>query len=97
MKKRNSMEQQQPAKPRRSTVQSSPKWMFWWFYLYLVLWWKQWSKQMPTRWKPTAPMFPTQNLPVSRCSLPSVLYFSLWNPVCRMAWINKEKRKGKEK
>ncbi|XP_066310560.1 uncharacterized protein [Miscanthus floridulus] len=28
MKKRNSMEQQQPTKPRRSTVQSSPKWMF---------------------------------------------------------------------
>jgi len=47
--------------------------------------------------KPTAPMFPTQNLPVSRCSLPSVLYFSLWDPVCRMAWINKEKQKGKEK
>uniref|UniRef100_A0A0D9V9J1 Uncharacterized protein n=1 Tax=Leersia perrieri TaxID=77586 RepID=A0A0D9V9J1_9ORYZ len=28
MKKRNSMEQQQPIKPRRSLVQSSPKWMF---------------------------------------------------------------------
>ncbi|KAG8078872.1 hypothetical protein GUJ93_ZPchr0007g5967 [Zizania palustris] len=28
MKKRNSMEQQQPAKPRGSIVQSSPKWMF---------------------------------------------------------------------
>ncbi|GJM92077.1 hypothetical protein PR202_ga08505 [Eleusine coracana subsp. coracana] len=28
MKKRNSVDQQQPTKPRRSTVQSSPKWMF---------------------------------------------------------------------
>ncbi|XP_062207880.1 uncharacterized protein LOC133909459 [Phragmites australis] len=28
MKKRNSMEQQQPTKPRRSIVQSSPKWIF---------------------------------------------------------------------
>lgn len=28
MKKRNSMEQQQPPKPRRIIVQSSPKWMF---------------------------------------------------------------------
>ncbi|OEL26912.1 hypothetical protein BAE44_0012069 [Dichanthelium oligosanthes] len=28
MKKRNSMEQQQPTNPRRSIVQSSPKWMF---------------------------------------------------------------------
>ncbi|CAO2167505.1 unnamed protein product [Urochloa humidicola] len=28
MKKRNSMEQQQPTKPRRSVVQSYPKWMF---------------------------------------------------------------------
>jgi hypothetical protein len=28
MKKRNSVDQQQPTKPQRSTVQSSPKWMF---------------------------------------------------------------------
>ena len=28
MKKRNSMEQQQPTKPRQSVVHSSPKWMF---------------------------------------------------------------------
>jgi hypothetical protein len=71
MKKRNSMEQQQPTKPRQSVVHSSPKWMFWWFCASGFVCGDD-EQRIAVLVESTAPMSPPQLCGLVLSSLPSL-------------------------